>query len=514
MAKKKIQQEQLDPSISFGGGEWGSITGSLASQTDLQAALDAKADDADLAGKVNDTGDTITGKVSITSAAADTSLQITPSGSASSSSSTGGAVNITNTNNDGAGLVVYSNKATASGHLAVVRSNQDTFNQHGVFLDYRGTNNAMNIVRRSPTSGTVSSSAFNMTSENENGSAVQVRGKEKALGTVKITHENPSTTDALYDANAAALSLDVVQNTTTGVGTAAQGLYIDSSTGTTGRLIRARNLGVDKFVVDKDGNVTVAGTVSTDDISEKTAAAGVTIDGVLLKDGNVGGVTASIEGTTSTDISGYGTNGVRVYANKFNIWPDTRSEVKVDGDTITSNTATQTLTNKTLTNPKINSIKTTTTNLTAIDIMESGGSPAVQVSAGTTGFTSNGAVVVNTSDTQTLTNKRITPRGNGTTTVLTTGQTLTPSVSNDVQNVRITGNMTIAAPTGTALNNDKLLFRILCDTTAGTITWNAIYRAIGVTLPTTTVANKTMYIGMVYNSADTKWDVIAVSQEA
>lgn len=146
--------------------------------------------------------------------------------------------------------------------------------------------------------------------------------------------------------------------------------------------------------------------------------------------------------------------------------------------------------------------------------MESGGSPAVQVSAGTTGFTSNGAVVVNTSDTQTLTNKRITPRGNGTTTVLTTGQTLTPSVSNDVQNVRITGNMTIAAPTGTALNNDKLLFRILCDTTAGTITWNAIYRAIGVTLPTTTVANKTMYIGMVYNSADTKWDVIAVSQEA
>jgi hypothetical protein len=35
-----------------------------------------------------------------------------------------------------------------------------------------------------------------------------------------------------------------------------------------------------------------------------------------------------------------------------------------------------------------------------------------------------------------------------------------------------------------------------------------------VTLPTTTVISKTLYLGMIYNSTDTKWDVVAVAQEA
>jgi hypothetical protein len=47
-----------------------------------------------------------------------------------------------------------------------------------------------------------------------------------------------------------------------------------------------------------------------------------------------------------------------------------------------------------------------------------------------------------------------------------------------------------------------------------TLTWNAIYRAIGVTLPAATTAGKWMYIDMVYNSADTKWDVTDVKIEA
>jgi hypothetical protein len=38
--------------------------------------------------------------------------------------------------------------------------------------------------------------------------------------------------------------------------------------------------------------------------------------------------------------------------------------------------------------------------------------------------------------------------------------------------------------------------------------------AIGVGLPATTVISKTLYLGMIFNSADTKWDVIAVAQEA
>ena len=41
-------------------------------------------------------------------------------------------------------------------------------------------------------------------------------------------------------------------------------------------------------------NMTVTGTVTTDTIAENTSAAGVTIDGVLLKDGGVGSATAAI----------------------------------------------------------------------------------------------------------------------------------------------------------------------------------------------------------------------------
>jgi hypothetical protein len=33
-------------------------------------------------------------------------------------------------------------------------------------------------------------------------------------------------------------------------------------------------------------------------------------------------------------------------------------------------------------------------------------------------------------------------------------------------------------------------------------------------LPTTTVVNKTLYLGCFYNATDTKWDIVAVQNEA
>ncbi|ESA44425.1 hyaluronidase protein HylP domain protein, partial [Streptococcus pyogenes GA40468] len=74
---------------------------------------------------------------------------------------------------------------------------------------------------------------------------------EEALGTLKITHENPSL-KANYDKNAAALSIDIVKKTN-GAGTAAQGIYINSTSGTTGKLLRIRNKNEDKFYVNPDG---------------------------------------------------------------------------------------------------------------------------------------------------------------------------------------------------------------------------------------------------------------------
>lgn len=73
---------------------------------------------------------------------------------------------------------------------------------------------------------------------------------------------------------------------------------------------------------------------------------------------------------------------------------------------------------------------------------------------------------------------------------------------------------TFGAPSGSPVNGQKLMFRIKDNGTARSLSWNAIYRAIGVTLPTTTVVNKTMYVGAVYNAADSKWDVVSVATEA
>ena len=74
--------------------------------------------------------------------------------------------------------------------------------------------------------------------------------------------------------------------------------------------------------------------------------------------------------------------------------------------------------------------------------------------------------------------------------------------------------LTIGAPTGTPVQGQKLIIRLKDDGSARAITFNAIFRALGVTLPTTTVASKITYLGLVYNSTDTKWDVVATKTEA
>ncbi|HER3095011.1 TPA: hyaluronidase HylP, partial [Streptococcus pyogenes] len=88
-------------------------------------------------------------------------------------------------------VVVYSNNDTSDGPLMSLRTGKETFNQSALFVDYSGKTNAVNIAMRQPTTPNFSS-ALNITSGNENGSAMQIRGVEKALGTLKITHENPS----------------------------------------------------------------------------------------------------------------------------------------------------------------------------------------------------------------------------------------------------------------------------------------------------------------------------------
>jgi hypothetical protein len=58
------------------------------------------------------------------------------------------------------------------------------------------------------------------------------------------------------------------------------------------------------------------------------------------------------------------------------------------------------------------------------------------------------------------------------------------------------------------------MIRIKDNATAQTIAFGTNYRAIGVTLPTTTVISKTLYLGIIYNSTDSKFDVIGYNIQA
>jgi hypothetical protein len=93
--------------------------------------------------------------------------------------------------------------------------------------------------------------------------------------------------------------------------------------------------------------------------------------------------------------------------------------------------------------------------------------------------------------------------------------TVTPVSTNDI--VTITAQavgLTLANPTGTFVEGQALMIRIKDNGTARTIAFDTNYRAIGITLPTTTVISKTIYLGIIYNSTDGKWDILGLNQQA
>lgn len=75
-------------------------------------------------------------------------------------------------------------------------------------------------------------------------------------------------------------------------------------------------------------------------------------------------------------------------------------------------------------------------------------------------------------------------------------------------------NTTINAPSGNARNGNMLLMRIEDNGVAKIVAYNSIFRQVGTTLVTGTTAGKVIYELARYNSADSKWDIISVTEEA
>lgn len=164
------------------------------------------------------------------------------------------------------------------------------------------------------------------------------------------------------------------------------------------------------------------------------------------------------------------------------------------------------------------------TSLTANNVILGNGTSAVQaVAPGSSGnvLTSDGttwqstAPSVTPSNTVTLTNKRITPR----IVSITDAATITPTGDTADQYVvtALAQAATIAAPSGTPTDGQKLTIRIEDNGVSRVLTWtttSGAYRAVGVTLPTATNGSKALYVGCIYNAQDVFWDVVAVAQQA
>jgi hypothetical protein len=145
----------------------------------------------------------------------------------------------------------------------------------------------------------------------------------------------------------------------------------------------------------------------------------------------------------------------------------------------------------------------TAANVTGTVAIANGGTGAATLAA---------AFIATYAGAETLTNKRINPRTSSTASTAT----LTLDISSfDQYNLTAQAvGLTVAAPTGVPVDGNKLIIRILDNGTPQTINWNGTYTAIGMTLPTTTTANKMIYVGCVYNSTNTRWDVIALTTQA
>lgn len=119
-----------------------------------------------------------------------------------------------------------------------------------------------------------------------------------------------------------------------------------------------------------------------------------------------------------------------------------------------------------------------------------------------------GVVIPSISSTNTLTNKRITPRVGSTT------SSATPTINTDNYDMYILTAQAEAITSfttnlsGTPTDGQKLWISIT-GTAARAITWGASFEASTIALPTTTVTTARLDVGFVWNAATSKWRCVA-----
>jgi hypothetical protein len=153
----------------------------------------------------------------------------------------------------------------------------------------------------------------------------------------------------------------------------------------------------------------------------------------------------------------------------------------------------------------------------AVNIDNTASGASITLSGGSGLLLVDGATQVSVAGVQTLTNKRITARVSSTASI---SSPLAWNSDNFDQYAATAqaGALTINADAGTPTDGQRIIFRFKDDGTARALTWTTGvsngFLAVGVTLPTTTTANKVTYVGAIYNASSSRWDVVAVTTEA
>lgn len=274
------------------------------------------------------------------------------------------------------------------------------------------------------------------------------------------------------------------------------------------------------------GSIETSGAIITDTISEKTAAAGITIDGVHMQDGEVEGRDIAVDGTKLdgieagadvTDAANVGAAGAFMKATDdtdditegaTNKWFTAAEETKLAGietaadvtDAVNVGTSIDGAT-----------AKTTPVDADTMPLIDSAASNVLKKVTW-----ANIKATLKTyfdSLTTTLTNKRITKR---VTTTNAPGATPTMNTDNNDMYVFTGLNAAITSMTtnlsGTPVNGDMLRVAFTDNGTARAITWGASFEASGtVALPTTTVISTRLDVVFAWNATTSKWRCVGVA---